>query len=163
MFGVFAIDEILRYRWAPLVGSRPLCHPVDIHVRLKSSQVSFLWLNTFVLKKLFSTNYIFLTIPFLLIVRRKKTTWANSFTQLLLRYCVDCPVSCVLCWLHSVGKKNMAQSAWSWSGGSTSIRGGPGRQSMNRTSTVGQLLKGSNTSQRNIQDTGNRGLSSTTN
>ena len=27
MFGVFAIDEILRYRWAPLVGSRTLCHP----------------------------------------------------------------------------------------------------------------------------------------
>ena len=40
--------------------------------------------------------------------------------------------------------------------GSTSIRGGPGRQSMNRTSTVGQLLKGSNTSQRNIQVSGNR-------
>ena len=26
MFGVFAIDEILRYRWAPLFGSRTLCH-----------------------------------------------------------------------------------------------------------------------------------------
>ena len=27
MFGVFAIDEILRYRWTPFVGSRTLCHP----------------------------------------------------------------------------------------------------------------------------------------
>ena len=27
MFGVFAMDEILCYRWAPLVGSRTLCHP----------------------------------------------------------------------------------------------------------------------------------------
>ena len=32
MFGVFAIDEILRYRWTPFVGSRTLCHPgVSIH------------------------------------------------------------------------------------------------------------------------------------
>ena len=29
MFGVFAIDEILRYRWCPLAGSRTLCHPVN--------------------------------------------------------------------------------------------------------------------------------------
>ena len=28
MFGVFAIDEILRYRWTRFVGSRTLCHPV---------------------------------------------------------------------------------------------------------------------------------------
>ena len=27
MFGVFAIDEILRYRWTWFVGSRTLCHP----------------------------------------------------------------------------------------------------------------------------------------
>ena len=27
MFGVFAIDEILFYRWTPFVGSRTLCHP----------------------------------------------------------------------------------------------------------------------------------------
>ena len=27
LFGVFAIDEILRYRWAPLAGLRTLCHP----------------------------------------------------------------------------------------------------------------------------------------
>ena len=27
MFVVFAIDEILCYRWAPLAGSRTLCHP----------------------------------------------------------------------------------------------------------------------------------------
>ena len=27
MFGVFAIDEILRYQWTPFVGSRTLCHP----------------------------------------------------------------------------------------------------------------------------------------
>ena len=27
MFGVFAIDEILRYRWTPFVGSRTLCRP----------------------------------------------------------------------------------------------------------------------------------------
>ena len=27
MFGVFAIDEILRYWWALLVSSRTLCHP----------------------------------------------------------------------------------------------------------------------------------------
>ena len=27
MFGVFAIDEILCYRWTPFVGSRTLCHP----------------------------------------------------------------------------------------------------------------------------------------
>ena len=28
MFGVFAIDEILRYRWTRFVSSRTLCHPV---------------------------------------------------------------------------------------------------------------------------------------
>ena len=28
MFGVFAIDEILRYQWTRFVGSRTLCHPV---------------------------------------------------------------------------------------------------------------------------------------
>ena len=28
IFGVFAIDEILRYRWTRFVGSRTLCHPV---------------------------------------------------------------------------------------------------------------------------------------
>ena len=27
MFGVFAIDEILLYRWTRFVGSRTLCHP----------------------------------------------------------------------------------------------------------------------------------------
>ena len=27
MFVVFAIDEILCYRWAPFAGSRTLCHP----------------------------------------------------------------------------------------------------------------------------------------
>ena len=27
MFGVFSIDEILRYRWTRFVGSRTLCHP----------------------------------------------------------------------------------------------------------------------------------------
>ena len=27
MFGVFAIDEILRYRWTQFVSSRTLCHP----------------------------------------------------------------------------------------------------------------------------------------
>ena len=27
MFVVFTIDEILCYRWAPLAGSRTLCHP----------------------------------------------------------------------------------------------------------------------------------------
>ena len=27
MFGVFAIDEILRYRWTRFVSSRTLCHP----------------------------------------------------------------------------------------------------------------------------------------
>ena len=27
MFGVFAIDEILRYRWTRFAGSRTLCHP----------------------------------------------------------------------------------------------------------------------------------------
>ena len=30
MFGVFAIDEILRYRWTPFVGLRTLCHPVQL-------------------------------------------------------------------------------------------------------------------------------------
>ena len=28
MFGVFAIDEILRYRGTRFLGSRTLCHPV---------------------------------------------------------------------------------------------------------------------------------------
>ena len=27
MFGVFAIEEILCYRWTPFLGSRTLCHP----------------------------------------------------------------------------------------------------------------------------------------
>ena len=27
MFGVFPVDEILRYRWTQFVGSRTLCHP----------------------------------------------------------------------------------------------------------------------------------------
>ena len=35
MFGVFAIDEILRYRGTRFPGSRTLCHPV-------SSQCTFL-------------------------------------------------------------------------------------------------------------------------
>ena len=29
MFGVLAINEILRYRWTPFVGSRTLCHPAS--------------------------------------------------------------------------------------------------------------------------------------
>ena len=29
MFGVFAIDEILRYRGTQFPGSRTLCHPVE--------------------------------------------------------------------------------------------------------------------------------------
>ena len=29
MFGVFAIDEILRYRGTQFPGSRTLCHPAD--------------------------------------------------------------------------------------------------------------------------------------
>ena len=28
MFVVFAVDEILCYRWAPLAGSRTFCHPI---------------------------------------------------------------------------------------------------------------------------------------
>ena len=36
-FGVFAIDEILCYRWTRFVGSRTLCHPVT---RYKSSDFS---------------------------------------------------------------------------------------------------------------------------
>ena len=31
MFGVFAIDEILRYRWTPFEGSRTLCRPGCIY------------------------------------------------------------------------------------------------------------------------------------
>ena len=43
MFGVFAIDEILRYRWTRFVGSRTLCHPVvayDLAVTLETVQLS---------------------------------------------------------------------------------------------------------------------------
>ena len=29
MFGVFAIDEILRYRGSQIPGSRTLCHPAN--------------------------------------------------------------------------------------------------------------------------------------
>ena len=29
MFGVFAIDEILRYRWSPFTASRTFCHPAE--------------------------------------------------------------------------------------------------------------------------------------
>ena len=30
MFGVFAIDEILRYRWTRFASLRTLCHPADM-------------------------------------------------------------------------------------------------------------------------------------
>ena len=67
--------------------------------------------------------------PILIILWDKITFWA--FPKLFPRHCVDCIVSCVLCWLHCVGKKNMGQSGWSaQSGGST------GRQSMNRMRTM---------------------------
>ena len=33
MFGVFAIDEILRYRGTQFPGSRTLCHPVHNTVK----------------------------------------------------------------------------------------------------------------------------------
>ena len=36
MFGVFAIDEILRYRGTRLPGSRTLCHPVK-HINAESA------------------------------------------------------------------------------------------------------------------------------
>ena len=39
MFGVFAINEILRYRWTRFVGSRTLCHPV-----CNSCDISFMLL-----------------------------------------------------------------------------------------------------------------------
>ena len=41
MFGVFAIEEILRYRWTPFVGSSTLCHPVVRH----STRTKFLTLS----------------------------------------------------------------------------------------------------------------------
>merc|ERR1719447_2179552 len=34
MFGVFAIDEILRYRGSRIPGSPTLCHPVSLPFRL---------------------------------------------------------------------------------------------------------------------------------
>ena len=34
MFGVFAIDEFLRYRWTRFVGLRTLCHPAPSSFRL---------------------------------------------------------------------------------------------------------------------------------
>ena len=43
MFRVFAIDEILRYRWTRFVGSRTLCHPVvayGLAVTLETVQLS---------------------------------------------------------------------------------------------------------------------------
>ena len=40
MFGVFAIDEILRYRWTWFVSSRTLCHPGRGHPVLLQ-QMSF--------------------------------------------------------------------------------------------------------------------------
>ena len=45
MFGVFAIDEILRYRWTPFVGSRTLCHPD--HRSWRSQQISTLHTNCY--------------------------------------------------------------------------------------------------------------------
>ena len=66
-------------------------------------------------------------------------------------FCVDCTVLGRKTWPNQLGPGQPGQHL------------NQGRQSMNRTSTVGQLLKGSNTSQSNIQDTGSRRLSSTTN
>ena len=33
MLGVYAIDEILRYRGSPFPASRTLCHPVLKHIK----------------------------------------------------------------------------------------------------------------------------------
>ena len=42
MFGVFAINEILRYRWTPFVGSRTLCHPGPRQFsHLPTSEITF--------------------------------------------------------------------------------------------------------------------------
>ena len=59
-------------------------------------------------------------------------------------FCVDCTVLGRKTWPNQLGPGQPGQHL------------NQGRQSMNRTSTVGQLLKGSNTSQRNIQVSGNR-------
>ena len=53
----------------------------------------------------------------------KLTFWTKPY--LFLRHCVDCRVSCVLCWLHCVCKKNRGQSGWS--GGVSPIRGVDGK------------------------------------
>ena len=85
-------------------------------------------------------------------MEEKKTIWANSFSYfldivLIAQYpvfCVDCTVLGRKTWPNQLGPGQPGQHL------------NQGRQSMNRTSTVGQLLKGSNTSQRNIQVSGNR-------
>ena len=41
MFGVFAIDEILCYRWTPFVGSRTICHPN--HRQYHQLQTTLAW------------------------------------------------------------------------------------------------------------------------
>ena len=105
------------------------------------------------LKKLFSTTYIFITLPFLLSVRQNnnylgKQSLHSYFLDIVLIaqypvFCVDCTVLGRKTWPNQLGPGQPGQHL------------NQGRQSMNRTSTVGQLLKGSNTSQRNIQDNGN--------
>ena len=54
-----------------------------------------------------------------------RQTYILDQPYLFLRHCVDCRVSCVLCWLHCVCKKNRGQSGWS--GGVSPIRGVDGK------------------------------------
>merc|ERR1711873_229051 len=39
MFGVFAIDEILRYRGTRFPGSRTLCHPAPVLLAVQDSSI----------------------------------------------------------------------------------------------------------------------------
>ena len=41
MFGDFAIDEILRYRWTRFISSRTLCHPGPDHEHMWKFRSSF--------------------------------------------------------------------------------------------------------------------------
>merc|ERR1711952_85132 len=41
MFGVFAIDEILRYRGTRFPGSRTLCHPVPEYAKVCQSMPEY--------------------------------------------------------------------------------------------------------------------------
>ena len=99
MFGVFAIDEILRYRGSPFPASRTLCHPVlNIYCR-------WFW------KKGFTNLELWITCSKSFVFNIK------TIIPQIIYYALSHVFCCVLC-LAGVhcGQRGSSVGRYSWSG-----------------------------------------------